>query len=167
MSKEDYRRTLDRLIGEVWNHKNLDILSEVFTEDAVMHRGGPEDRGGQDMRGIPAFLDGYLRPTQTAFPDIQHEIQDLLFDGDRVVMRFHGEREGRIRSWIGVCEGGVGSYRSCRGCGLPSCRVSRPTRHTPGRRDALLSSSLERDICVLSSARSHRSDPRRIAPLGG
>jgi predicted ester cyclase len=32
-----------------------------------------------------------LRPTQTAFPDIQHQVKDLLFDGDKVVMRFHGE----------------------------------------------------------------------------
>jgi predicted ester cyclase len=91
MSKEEYRRTLNRLIEEVWNQKNLDILSEVFTEDAVMHRGGPEDRGGEEMKGIPAFLAGYLRPTQAAFPDIQHEAKDLLFDGDRVTMRFHGE----------------------------------------------------------------------------
>jgi len=91
MSKEDYRRTLDRLIGEVWNKKNLDILDEVFTEDAVMHRGGPGDRGGEEMHGIPAFLTGYLRPTQAAFPDIQHEAKDLLFDGDKVTMRFHGE----------------------------------------------------------------------------
>ena len=91
MSKEDYKRTLERLIGEVWNQKNLDILDEVFTEDAIMHRGGPEDRGGEEMTGIPAFLAGYLRPTQTAFPDIQHEAKDLLFDGDRVTMRFHGE----------------------------------------------------------------------------
>ena len=26
-----------------------------------------------------------------AFPDIQHEAKDLLFDGDRVTMRFDGE----------------------------------------------------------------------------
>jgi predicted ester cyclase len=91
MSQEAYRRTIERLIGEVWNQQHLDVLDEVFTQDAVMHRGGPEDRGGEEMIGIPAFLAGYLRPTQAAFPDIQHEIKDLLVDSDRVTVRFHGE----------------------------------------------------------------------------
>jgi hypothetical protein len=52
MSKEDYRRTLDRLVGEVWNRKNLEILSEVFTEDAIMHRGslGPFECCETDRR---------------------------------------------------------------------------------------------------------------------
>ncbi len=56
-----------------------------------MHRGGPADRGGVEMRGIPAFVEGYIQPTQTAFPDIHHRIVDLVFDGDRAVVRFHGE----------------------------------------------------------------------------
>ncbi len=42
------------------------------------------------MKGIAEFREGYMRPTQTAFPDMQHEIKDLLFDGVNVVMRFHG-----------------------------------------------------------------------------
>ncbi len=87
---EAYRRTMDRLIEEVWNAKDLSILVEVFTEDATMHHSGSHDRGGHEMKGIAEFREGYMRPTQTAFPDIQHEIKDLLFDGDKVVMRFHG-----------------------------------------------------------------------------
>lgn len=88
---EGYRRTMERLVEEVWNRKNLSVLAEVFTEDATMHHSGPQDRGGHDMRGIAEFREGYMRPTQTAFPDIQHEIRELLFDGDKVAMRFHGE----------------------------------------------------------------------------
>lgn len=88
---EAYRRTMDRLIEDVWNDQNLDVVPEVFTEDATMHHGGSGNRGGHDMEGIPAFRDGYMRPTQAAFPDIRHEVKDLLFDGDKVVMRFHGE----------------------------------------------------------------------------
>lgn len=88
---EAYKRTMDRLVEEVWNRKNLSILAEVFTGDATMHHGGPHDRGGHDLHGIPEFREGYMRPTQTAFPDIQHEIKELLFDGDKVAMRFHGE----------------------------------------------------------------------------
>jgi len=88
---EAYKRTMERLVEEVWNKKNLDAVPQVFTQTAVMHHGGSGDRGGHDMVGIPAFREGYMRPTQSAFPDIQHEIKDLLFDGDKVVMRFHGE----------------------------------------------------------------------------
>jgi len=86
-----YKRTMERLIEEVWNQQNLDAVPEVFTEGAVMHHGGSSEGGGHDMIGIPAFRDGYMRPTQAAFPDIQHRVMDLLFDGDKVVMRFQGE----------------------------------------------------------------------------
>lgn len=86
-----YRRTIDRLIEEVWNGKDLSILAEVFTEVATMHHGGPHDRGGHEMKGIAEFREGYMRPTQTSFPDMRHQIKDLLFDGEKVVMRFHGE----------------------------------------------------------------------------
>ncbi len=88
---EAYRRTMGRLIEEVWNKQNLDAVPQVFTEGAVMHHGGSGECGGHDMIGIPAFRDGYMRPTQIAFPDIRHAVKDLLFDGDKVVMRFHGE----------------------------------------------------------------------------
>jgi predicted ester cyclase len=94
-------RTMDRLIEEVWNAKNLSILAEVFTENATMHHSGSHDRGGHDMHGIVEFREGYMRPTQTAFPDIQHEIKDLLFDGDKVVMRFHGEGTHK-REFMGI-----------------------------------------------------------------
>jgi predicted ester cyclase len=90
-NSEAFRRTMTRLLEEVWNSKNLSILAEVFTEDAVMHHSGPQDRGGHDMYGIAEFREGYMRPTQAAFPDIQHQAKDLLFDGEKVVMRFHGE----------------------------------------------------------------------------
>ena len=88
---EAYKRTMDRLIEEVWNKQNLDAVPQVFTEGAVMHHGGSSEGGGHDMIGIPAFRDGYMRPTQAAFPDIRHAVKDLLFDGDKVVMRFQGE----------------------------------------------------------------------------
>lgn len=40
---EAYERTMNRLIAEVWNAKDLNILAEVFTEDATMHHSGPQD----------------------------------------------------------------------------------------------------------------------------
>lgn len=88
---EAYRRTMDLLIDEVWNKANLDILPQVFTENAVMHHGGDPDGGGSDMVGIETFREDYMRPTHAAFPGIRHWVKDLLIDGDRVGMRFQGE----------------------------------------------------------------------------
>ncbi len=88
---EAYRRCMNMLIDDIWNKANLDILPQVFTENAVMHHGGEEDGGGSDMVGISAFRDDYMRPTHAAFPGIQHCVKDLLFDGDKVSMRFQGE----------------------------------------------------------------------------
>lgn len=87
---EAHRQTMDRLIEDVWNGRNLDVMPSVFTENAIMHHGGPDDWGGHDMVGINEFREGYIRPTQTAFPDMNHQIEELLFDGQKVVMRFHG-----------------------------------------------------------------------------
>ena len=88
---EAHRRTMNLLIDEVWNKANLDILPEVFTENAVMHHGGDEDGGGSDMVGITAFREDYMRPTHAGFPGIQHWVKDLLLDGDLISMRFQGE----------------------------------------------------------------------------
>jgi len=88
---EAHRQTMNRLIEGVWNGQNLDIMPEVFTENAIMHHGGPDDWGGHDMVGINEFREGYVRPTQAAFPDMNHQVEDLLFDGQKVVMRFHGK----------------------------------------------------------------------------
>ena len=68
MNTEAYKRTMDRLIDEVWNGQNLDILAEVFTENATMHHGGPDDRGGHDMTGIAEFREGYMRPDADGVP---------------------------------------------------------------------------------------------------
>ena len=89
---------MEHLVEEVWNRRNLDAVPGCFVPGAVMHHGGPGDRGGHDMEGIPAFREGYMRPTQAAFPDLHHTIEEMVIEGDRVALRFHGEgtHEGEL-----------------------------------------------------------------------
>ena len=67
---EAYKKTMDRLVEDVWNSQNLDILPEVFTENAEMHLGGLD----YNLKGIPNIREKYIRPTLIAFPDITTRI---------------------------------------------------------------------------------------------
>jgi predicted ester cyclase len=87
MNNEAYTKTMDRLIADVWNNQNLDILAEVFTEDAELHLGGLD----YNLKGIPNFRENYMRTTMIAFPDIQHGYDELIIDGNMIAMMFYGE----------------------------------------------------------------------------
>jgi steroid delta-isomerase-like uncharacterized protein len=87
MNNKAYKQTMDRLIKEVWNNQNLEILAEVFTEDAVLHLGGLD----YNLKGIPNFRENYMRATMIAFPDIQHGYDELVIDGNMIAMMFYGE----------------------------------------------------------------------------
>ena len=39
--RDSQRATMDRLIGEIWNNRRLDLLHEMFTEDATLNYGAP------------------------------------------------------------------------------------------------------------------------------
>jgi len=84
---ETYKKTMVRLVEEVWNNQNLDILAEVFTEDAEMHLGGLD----YNLKGIPNFREKYMLATMIAFPDIQHGYDKLIIDGNMIAMMFYGE----------------------------------------------------------------------------
>lgn len=87
INNEAYKNTMDRLIEDVWNNQNLDILAEVFTEDAELHLGGLD----YNLKGIQNFRENYMRTTMNAFPDIQHGYDQLIVDGNRIAMMFYGE----------------------------------------------------------------------------
>lgn len=87
INNEAYQKTMDRLVDEVWNDQNLDILAEVFTEDAELHLGGLD----YNLKGIPEFREKYMLATMVAFPDIQHGYDKLIIDGNMIAMMFSGE----------------------------------------------------------------------------
>ena len=79
-----------RYIEEVWNNRNLSLIDELTASSYVDH-----DPYNPDVRG-PEGLRQNVSKYQSAFPDLQFTIEDLLAEGDRVVTRF---------TWSGTHQG--------------------------------------------------------------
>jgi steroid delta-isomerase-like uncharacterized protein len=85
MSLEQNRTMARRSLEEVWNQGTLDIVDEIFATDYVYHDpGNPEGWHGQE--GIRQAVSTY----RAAFPDLHFTIEDMVAEGDRVVLRWTG-----------------------------------------------------------------------------
>jgi predicted ester cyclase len=42
------------------------------------------------LEGSDRLRDEFIRPTQLAFPDLHHEISDIMVENDKVAMRYVG-----------------------------------------------------------------------------
>lgn len=69
-----------RIYEEMWNKKDPALAAEIFSQPA----------------GVEKFVRGFLQ----SFPDLQHTINEMLAEGDRVVVRFStsGTHSGE---WMG------------------------------------------------------------------
>lgn len=81
MSTETNRAVVQRYFNEVWNEGQLDVLGEVVAADVVLHANGRPPEVGIDRwrRGMQRF--------RSAFPDVTIATDELIADGDRVVVR--------------------------------------------------------------------------------
>jgi steroid delta-isomerase-like uncharacterized protein len=81
-----------RYYDEMWNTWNFALADELLTED-ICFRGSL----GAEMKGRPAFCQYMLR-VQSAFPDFHNEIEQLVTEGDQVVVRlkYTGTHRGEI-----------------------------------------------------------------------
>ncbi len=72
-----------QLFGLVWNQGRLELIDLLVTAGVVLHAGRNAVHGRDNLKTIIAdFLIG--------FPDVQHNIEDLVIEGDRVVTRWRG-----------------------------------------------------------------------------
>jgi steroid delta-isomerase-like uncharacterized protein len=85
MSKEENKAVLRREVEELYNHTgNLDVVEEIFSPDYVSHEPTSEEvRGIEGARQFAATF-------RKAFPDLENTIEDMVAEGDKVVMRFRG-----------------------------------------------------------------------------
>jgi steroid delta-isomerase-like uncharacterized protein len=92
MSTEENKAIVRRAIEEGWNHGNVAVFDELCAPNFIYH-----DPGIPDVR----TLEGYKRfaaEIRTAFPDLHFTIEDLVAEGDQVVMRwtFRGTNTGDL-----------------------------------------------------------------------
>jgi steroid delta-isomerase-like uncharacterized protein len=81
MSIEE-NKAIVRRYQKAYNTNNLDDLDELVADDLITHALMP---------GMPPGLEGgkqIHRMTIAAIPDLSTAIEDLLAEGDKVVMRF-------------------------------------------------------------------------------
>lgn len=92
MSKQTSKRLIERYYSEMWNQWNFSLVDELLSEE-ISFRGSL----GVEMRGRAAFCD-YMERVRNAFPDFFNKIEDIVTEGDRVVVRlsYTGTHRGEI-----------------------------------------------------------------------
>ena len=70
-----------RLVEEVCNDNDLDVLDELLAEDFVNYSAVPEHRHG--IEGLK-HVNKWVR---AGFSDAHYEIEDMIAEGDRVACR--------------------------------------------------------------------------------
>ena len=86
----DLKELTQRLIDGI-NQANLDVIDELMDDDFVEHEELPPGvPGGKEA---PRVLFSMMR---NAFPDFRYDAEDMLQDGDKVVIRsrFSGTHNG-------------------------------------------------------------------------
>lgn len=75
--------TIRRFYEEVINQNQLELADRFFAADAVEH----EPMNGPDLPAAEQFKAAF-RQMRIGFPDLHFQIDDVLKEGDKVVVRF-------------------------------------------------------------------------------
>jgi steroid delta-isomerase-like uncharacterized protein len=102
----EHEATVRRFFDDLWSDGDLSCADEVLAPTHVHHVGDDTVVG-------PAALKDMVARFRTAFPDLHFELEDVVSDADRVVVRwtatgthegeFAGiEATGRSARWTGI-----------------------------------------------------------------
>jgi steroid delta-isomerase-like uncharacterized protein len=91
MSATGNKRIVCRMYDELWNERRLDVADEIIAEDATNY-----DTGFVPMPFGPAEMKGTIRMVTAAFPDNHHKVEEVIAEGETVVLRctLTGKHEG-------------------------------------------------------------------------
>ena len=89
MSTEENKALIVRFYEEVFNNRNLAALDVFYAPDHIDHTLPP---------GLPVGPEGTKQAIATmleGFPDLRITIEDMIAEGDKVVIRFttHGMQQ--------------------------------------------------------------------------
>jgi steroid delta-isomerase-like uncharacterized protein len=81
------RAVIRRLVDQFWNEKNSDVVDELFATDFVLHNNGVSMTKNQALE--------LLTNAREAFPDLRLTLDDLIAEGDKIVLRWtwHGTHQ--------------------------------------------------------------------------
>jgi steroid delta-isomerase-like uncharacterized protein len=85
MSIEENKAKARRWSEELWGQGDLAVADEIVSPDYVRHDAGDpfEAHGPEDLKRIVGMLRGML-------PDLRIEVEDVIAEGDKVVVRYTG-----------------------------------------------------------------------------
>ena len=96
VSAEENKAVVRREMAELFNHTgNLDAVEEIISPDYVSYEPtSGETRGIEGARQFAATF-------RQAFPDLQNTIEDMVAEGDKVVVRFRarGTHDGETEAF--------------------------------------------------------------------
>ena len=82
MSLEENKTLGRRSVEEIWGKGNLDAVDELYADDFVWHWAPP---------GVASNREGYkqfVTASFAAFSDVRCPVEDILAEGDKVVVRW-------------------------------------------------------------------------------
>ena len=93
MSAEENKAVIRRLIEEVYNEGNLDVVDELVAPDIFNHPAVPEHQ-----RGIDGFKH-VMEWVREFSSDVHYDIDDIISEGDKVAVRMtqSGSHTGMVR----------------------------------------------------------------------
>ena len=93
MSTEQNKALAKRIWEEMFNHKNLTVIDELFTSDYTFH--GPQGHDFSGTENLKQLVSHYLE----AFPDLHVEVEDLVAEGDKLASRvtIRGTHKGELQ----------------------------------------------------------------------
>jgi steroid delta-isomerase-like uncharacterized protein len=93
MSAEDNKAVVRRLIEEVYNEGNLDVVDQLVAPDIFDHAAVPEHRHGVD--GFKHVME-WVRPFSS---DVHYDIDDIISEEEKVGVRMtqSGTHTGTVR----------------------------------------------------------------------
>ena len=87
-----------RRVLDTYNSHELENFDDILTDDCVLVRNGVEAVGREAIKGVLARL-------YRAFPDLEYSLDDVLVDGDRMALRWHGRGTHR-GEYLGIAPTG-------------------------------------------------------------
>lgn len=98
MTTEANKAIVRRFYEEVFNQRNVDAIAELMGDEFI--NNDPTPVAARDRESMKQFI----KTITTAFPDHHHAIEDLIAEGDKVVMRctLTGTHQGQFPGFLEI-----------------------------------------------------------------